>query len=104
MQFVGKKGIAFFSLIVICACGVGFGAGFLVGRQIPKHNFEQLAQSPYQSPYLLDSSTGSVCKMRELDTRDAAAKYFAGLPNQPASNDALANYISTGQPAIPFCK
>jgi hypothetical protein len=34
-----------------------FGAGVLVGRNFPIHNFEKLPNSSY----LLDSSTGKIC-------------------------------------------
>jgi len=57
MQFMGSKGIAVFVLIVLCAVGVGFGTGLLVGRQYPAHRFEKFGDSKY----LLDPTTGKVC-------------------------------------------
>ena len=57
MQFIGKKGIALFVAIVVIACGVGFGSGLLVGRQLPAHRFERFGETRF----LLDPTTGKVC-------------------------------------------
>jgi hypothetical protein len=58
MQFTGKSGIAVFVLLVLGAVGLGFGSGWLVGRQFPAHHFEHMQEG---SHYLFDTSTGHVC-------------------------------------------
>jgi len=57
MQFVGKKGIAVFVLLVLCLVGIGFGSGLLVGRQFPAHRFERFGETVY----LFDPTTGKIC-------------------------------------------
>jgi hypothetical protein len=57
MQFTGKSGIAVFVLIISGGVVIGFGSGFLVGRQFPAHHFEKMENSHY----LYDTSTGHVC-------------------------------------------
>lgn len=57
MQFIGKKGIAVFVVLVITSVAVGFGSGLLVGRQFPAHRFERLGESWY----VMDTTTGRVC-------------------------------------------
>jgi hypothetical protein len=57
MQFIGAKGITLFVAIVLIACGVGFGSGWLVGRQYPAHSFQRFGDTHY----LLDPVAGKVC-------------------------------------------
>ena len=57
MQSAGKQGITVFVLLVLGVVVVGFGSGWLVGRQFPAHRFEKMDSSHY----LYDTSTGYVC-------------------------------------------
>ena len=57
MQFIGAKGMTLFVAIFLIACGAVFGAGLLVGRQFPVHNFQKFGESRF----VLDPTTGKVC-------------------------------------------
>jgi len=49
-------------LIILGSCllvVIAFGGGVLTGRQFPAHHFEKIPSTPY----ILDSSTGKVCKL-----------------------------------------
>ena len=57
MQFNGKIGIAIVVLLVFALVGLGFGSGFLIGRQFPAHRYERFAETRF----LFDSATGQIC-------------------------------------------
>ena len=80
-------------LIVLCSCLVvviTFGVGVLTGRQFPAHHFEKIPSTPY----ILDSSTGKLCKMF-ADTPDNPYAKYAVPPGS-----AVAPYSSDN---IPVC-
>lgn len=57
MQFIGKKGIAVFVLIISAGTAIGFGSGLLIGRQFPIQRFQKFGDTRY----LLNPTTGLVC-------------------------------------------
>ena len=83
MQFIGKKGIALFVVLISGACIVGFGSGLLVGRQFPAHQFERFGNSSY----LLDTSTGKICDLLKVKVTDISKTsvddYLASKPSDP---------------------
>jgi hypothetical protein len=85
MQFTGKTGITVFALIVLAAVALGFGSGWLVGRQFPAHRFERFGETRF----LLDPTTGKVC-----DPFKNPAGATAG-PSQPG--ESLDEYLKQFQ-------
>jgi len=66
-----------------------FGAGFLLGREIPAHRYERLGNSNY----LLDVSTGSVCNA--FGSSDPFAPYGGRAVEKDANGFDLANQNPT---------
>lgn len=70
-----------------------FGSGVLVGRQFPAHRFERIGQTPY----LLDTATGSVCTMSFLElpptstgeSSSAVKQYLDALPSKTTTPTPL---------------
>ncbi len=87
MQFAGKIGILIFVLLISIAFVVVFGSGLLVGRQFPAHHYERYGNSNY----LLDSTTGRVCKpITGSETKALSFDEVYGHPN-PLAGDTNPN-------------
>jgi hypothetical protein len=71
MQFAGSKGIALFVALVAIACGVGFGAGLLVGRHFPAHSYQKFGDTRF----LLNTASGQLCDPFKDPNEDPYAKY-----------------------------
>jgi len=85
MQFVGKKGIGVFVLLVFSAIAIGFGSGMLVGRQFPAHRFERFGETRF----LLDPTSGKVCDPFKNPAGTTA------VPSQPG--ESLDEYLKQFQ-------
>jgi hypothetical protein len=100
MQFIGKKGIALFVVLISGACIVGFGSGLLVGRQYPAHHFEQYGNSSY----LLDTSTGKLCDPFS-DNSDKRASWSVALaPETSKPTPDLKNIFDSKPSGPPACE
>jgi len=81
VQSEGKKPIAVWVAFGALAGAWLFGAGLLIGREMPAHHFERFGSSGY----LFDTSTGSLCtafgtgKENPIDQALATPKYTEGL-------------------------
>jgi hypothetical protein len=73
MQFTGSRGLVLFVTVVVLSCAVGFGSGWLVGRQYPTHSFQRFGESRY----VLDLTTGRVCD----PFKDPNSPPGAGVPD-----------------------
>jgi len=97
MQFVGKKGITIFVVVVSGASAAGFGSGLLVGRQFPAHHFERFGNSSY----LLDPSTGKVCNPFK-DPKSAGTVDLSDIwGSKSATPNPIDDAVKLGQPDYP---
>ena len=88
----GGAGMKTIKLSIAAPLLIGiFVAGFFLGRAFPAHHYERFGNGPF----LLDTSTGTVCDARLSDPSDPFAEFGGHRVDGPsAQNDPYAEFKS----------